>query len=72
MPRTARVVLPAYPHHVVQRGHNRQAVFAATGDYMEFNNVSAKGPQFNEHVESSVWFPPGYFGSTSPECPIGS
>jgi putative transposase len=33
MPRTARVVLPAYPHHVVQRGHNRQAVFAADGDY---------------------------------------
>jgi putative transposase len=33
MPRTARVVLPAYPHHVVQRGHNRQAVFAASGDY---------------------------------------
>lgn len=33
MPRTARVVLPAYPHHVVQRGHNRQAVFAASGHY---------------------------------------
>ena len=29
MPRMGRVVLPNYPHHVVQRGHNRQVVFAA-------------------------------------------
>ena len=28
MPRMARVVLPNGPHHVVQRGHNRQVVFA--------------------------------------------
>ncbi|NJM10005.1 MAG: transposase [Bdellovibrionaceae bacterium] len=33
MPRFARVVLPNYPHHVVQRGHNRQAVFAEEADY---------------------------------------
>ena len=36
MSRTARVVLPAYPHHVVQRGHNRRAVFAASGDYERY------------------------------------
>jgi hypothetical protein len=23
MPRVGRVVLPDYPHHIVQRGHNR-------------------------------------------------
>lgn len=33
MPRTGRVVVPNYPHHVVQRGHNRQTVFAETADY---------------------------------------
>ncbi len=33
MPRMGRVVLPRYPHHVVQRGQNRRAVFAETGDY---------------------------------------
>jgi putative transposase len=33
MPRLGRVVLPNYPHHVVQRGHNRQVVFAEPGDY---------------------------------------
>jgi putative transposase len=36
MPRTARVVVPAYPHHVVQRGHNRQVVFAKSGDYLHY------------------------------------
>jgi putative transposase len=33
MPRTGRVILPNYPHHVVQRGHNRQVVFPRLQDY---------------------------------------
>ena len=33
MPRMARVVLPHMPHHVVQRGHNREVVFAGVEDY---------------------------------------
>jgi len=33
MPRKARVVLPHTPHHIVQRGHNRQIVFADSGDF---------------------------------------
>lgn len=33
MPRTARTILPGYPHHLIQRGHNRQAVFACEDDY---------------------------------------
>jgi len=36
MPRVGRVVLPNYPHHVVQRGHNRQVVFAAEEDYLRY------------------------------------
>ena len=32
MPRTGRVVLPNFPHHVVQRGHNRQVVFPQSQD----------------------------------------
>lgn len=36
MPRTARVVLPNYPHHIIQRGHNRQTVFAAPRDYERY------------------------------------
>jgi putative transposase len=33
MPRLGRVVLPNSPHHVVQRGHNKQVVFAEEADY---------------------------------------
>ena len=33
MPRTARVVLSGYPHHVIQRGHNRAPVFVSEADY---------------------------------------
>lgn len=33
MPRKARVIVPHMPHHVVQRGHNRKAVFVEADDY---------------------------------------
>jgi putative transposase len=36
MPRVGRIVLPNYPHHVVQRGHNRQVVFAVAEDYQRY------------------------------------
>lgn len=33
MPRKARVLVAGCPHHIVQRGHNRNAVFLADEDY---------------------------------------
>jgi putative transposase len=33
MPRKARVLVPNCPHHIVQRGHNRKAVFVTDDDY---------------------------------------
>jgi putative transposase len=36
MPRVARIVLPHYPHHVVQRGHNKQTVFAEPADFERY------------------------------------
>jgi putative transposase len=33
MPRMARVVLPGLPHHLIQRGHNRQSVFVTDADF---------------------------------------
>lgn len=36
MPRIARVVLPSYSHHIIQRGHNRQPVFLSEEDYLYF------------------------------------
>lgn len=36
MPRTSRVILLNYPHHIIQRGHNRQVVFAGDQDYLHY------------------------------------
>jgi putative transposase len=33
MARLARLTVPGYPHHIIQRGNNRQAIFADTADY---------------------------------------
>ena len=33
MPRKARILVANYPHHIVQRGHNRKVVFLANDDY---------------------------------------
>ncbi|MCP4983897.1 MAG: hypothetical protein GY935_25760 [Gammaproteobacteria bacterium] len=36
MPRKARILVPNCPHHIVQRGHNRKAVFLAAEDYQYY------------------------------------
>ena len=33
MPKSARILIPNTPHHVVQRGHNRQTVFVGNDDF---------------------------------------
>jgi len=33
MPRRARMYLPGYPYHIVQRGNNREACFVEPENY---------------------------------------
>jgi putative transposase len=33
MARRPRMAVPAYPHHLIQRGNNRQAIFCTEADY---------------------------------------
>ena len=33
MARLPRLTVPGYPHHIIQRGNNRQAIFATASDY---------------------------------------
>ena len=33
MPRLSRIILPNQPHHIIQRGHNKQDVFLSEDDY---------------------------------------
>jgi putative transposase len=34
--RVARVVVPGYPHHIIQRGNRRQKTFFSTADYLAY------------------------------------
>jgi putative transposase len=43
MARIARVVLPGYPHHVIQRGNRRQRVFFHNDDYAHYLELIATG-----------------------------
>lgn len=53
MPRTGRVVLPHVPHHVVQRGHNRQVVFAGVDDYARYvENLRELSAEFDLRVHA--------------------
>ncbi len=38
MPRRARILLPNTPHHIMQRGHNRDAVFYRRDDFVNYKN----------------------------------
>jgi len=42
MPRSARVVIANQPHHIIQRGHNRQVVFAQEEDYRYYLETLAE------------------------------
>ena len=46
MARIARIVVPEFPHHIIQRGNRRQKVFFNEGDYKEYlrllNNYSLR------------------------------
>ena len=42
MARLPRLTVPGYPHHIIQRGNNRQPIFAANADY-ETLLVDARG-----------------------------
>ena len=41
MARLARVVVPGYPHHVIQRGNRRQQTFFEKGDYQAVARILA-------------------------------
>jgi putative transposase len=38
MARPPRITIPAFPHHIIQRGNNRQAVFFNDDDYRFFQD----------------------------------
>ena len=56
MARLPRYVIPGQPQHIIQRGNNRQAIFAAEADYQFFQDamVEAAG-RFGLAIHAYVW-----------------
>jgi putative transposase len=54
MARLARVVVPAYPHHVTQRGNGRARVFFSAEDYALYRDLLAEGCRAAD-VEVWAW-----------------
>jgi putative transposase len=54
--RLPRYVIPGQPQHIIQRGNNRQAIFAAEADYQFFRDaiVEAAG-RFGLAIHAYVW-----------------
>ena len=42
MPRSPRIVLPGFPHHVIQQGHNKEPVFLEEADYVFYLETLAE------------------------------
>lgn len=45
MARLPRLTVPGYPHHIIQRGNNRQAIFASAADYQMLLGLLAENAQ---------------------------
>ena len=52
MPRVAHIVLPGLPHHVIQRGNNRQDVFFVDDDRRAYLNMLAERKRPVKHVRA--------------------
>lgn len=55
MARLPRLTLPGYPHHVIQRGNNRQAIFASPSDYQSLLDLmEASAAKFEVAIHAYV------------------
>jgi putative transposase len=52
MARHPRIFVPGYPHHIVQRGHNRKTVFVEPADY---DYYLANLAEFKAHYDVAVY-----------------
>lgn len=54
MPRRARILVPGCPHHIVQRGHNRKAVFVSEEDHQYYLGNLAEW-KTELHIKVYAW-----------------
>ena len=52
MPRQPRRIAVGYPHHVTQRGNNREPVFLDNSDYLKYLSLLT---EYSEKYELDIW-----------------
>ncbi|WP_306604958.1 transposase [Azonexus sp.] len=56
MARLPRYIIPGQPQHIIQRGNNRQAIFAAEADYLFFRDALAEAASKHHlSIHAYVW-----------------
>ena len=56
MARLPRYVIPGQPQHIIQRGNNRQAIFAAEADYQFFRDALIEAAaKYGLAIHAYVW-----------------
>jgi putative transposase len=69
MARLPRLSLPGYAHHVIQRGNNRQAIFAQPADYAYFLELlEASAKRFRVALHAYVLMPNHFHLLATPDA----
>ncbi len=72
MARLPRLTLPGYPHHIILRGNNRQAIFASQADYQTLLNLLLENAQkFKVAIHAYVLMPNHFHLLATPETSDG-
>jgi putative transposase len=72
MARLPRLTLPGYPHHIIQRGNNSQAIFASQADYQTLLNLLLENAQkFKVAIHAYVLMPNHFHLLATPETADG-
>ena len=72
MARLPRLTLPGYPHHIIQRGNNRQPIFATQADYQTLLNLLLENAQkFKVAIHAYVLMPNHFHLLATPETADG-
>ena len=72
MARLPRLTLPHYPHHIIQRGNNRQPIFASVADYqMLLDLLDENARKFNVAIHAYVLMSNHFHLLAMPATPDG-
>ena len=72
MARLPRLTIPGYPHHIILRGNNRQAIFASEADYQTLLSLLLENSQkFKVAIHAYVLMPNHFHLLATPETADG-